>query len=260
MIEQFSEAHGFDDPLPAQFGRFLQGVIQLDFGDSIWQNRPALDAVLEAYPPTLLLAALTMVVAVVIPLILGSLAAVYRDRAVDRAITTFSLALASIPEFWFALMAILIFAVNLGWFPTSGMSGPASWVLPVATLALTPVGVLTQVVRGAMVDTLDAGYIRALHARGISPVRAVFKHGLRNAALPIVSVTGDRAAGLINGALIIGTVFALPGIGTLLVQAVFNRDFAVIEAGVFVTGVGIIVLNILVDVLYAVADPRVRVA
>src|SRR5690606_33316039 len=139
----------------------------------------------------------------------------------------------------------------LGVLPTSGTAGPASWVLPVATLILAPVGVLTQVVRGAMIEAMGSGYIQNARARGCGPSRLLFRHGLRNAALPIITVAGDRAVGMINGAIIVDTVFAWPGVGGLMVRSVLDRDFAVIQAGVFVIGVAVILFNVLIDLTYA---------
>lgn len=260
MVEAFNRQNGLDQPLPVQFVRFVGDTLHLDFGRSISQQRPAIVAVLESMPQTILLAAVAMALTLLAAIPLGVLAALYADRALDRGITFFSLLTASIPDFWFALVCVLVFSVDLGWLPTSGQLGLSSWILPVATLMLHPVGVLTQVVRGAMLETLHAGYVQNARARGYSWGRLAFRHALRNAALPIITVAGDRAGGMLNGAVIVSAVFAWPGIGQVLVSAVYNRDFAVIQAGVFVVGVSIILLNILVDLIYALADPRVRLA
>ena len=260
MVEAFNRQNGLDRPLPVQFVRFVGDTLNLDFGRSISQQRPAIVAVLESMPQTVLLAAVAMALTLLAAIPLGVLAALYADRALDRGITFFSLLTASIPDFWFALVCVLVFSVDLGWLPTSGQLGLSSWVLPLATLMLHPVGVLTQVVRGAMLETLHAGYIQNARARGYSWGRLAFRHALRNASLPIITVAGDRAGGMLNGAVIVSAVFAWPGIGQVLVSAVYNRDFAVIQAGVFVVGVSIILLNILVDLIYALADPRVRLA
>jgi peptide/nickel transport system permease protein len=158
------------------------------------------------------------------------------------------------------LVCVLVLSVNLGLLPTSGQSSLLSWVLPVATVMLHPVGVLTQVVRGAMLETLNAGYVQNARARGYGWKRLAFRHALRNASLPIITVAGDRAGGMINGAVIVSAVFAWPGIGQVLVDAVYNRDFAVIQAGVFVVGIAVILLNVLVDLIYAAADPRIRIS
>jgi len=259
-IRQFNENYGLNDPIWVQFGRFVVDTAHLDFGQSLRQQRPAIDAVLAVFPNTLALAAVAMAVAIVIATVLGSIAAVRSFRPIDRFITISSLTTASIPDFWFALVGILFFAVHLGILPTSGTTGAASWVLPVATLILAPVGVLIQVVRGAMIEAMGSGYIQNARARGFGTPRLLFRHGLRNAALPIITVAGDRAVGMINGAIIVDTVFAWPGVGGLMVRSVLDRDFAVIQAGVFVIGVAVIIFNVLIDLAYAIVDPRVRVA
>jgi peptide/nickel transport system permease protein len=259
-IATFNHVHGYDQPVWDQFGRFVNGVVHLNFGQSLSQQRSAFTAVISVVPQTIYLAAVAMVVAIVIALAFGSLAASRKFSKVDNAISFVSIGLSSIPDFWFGLVAILILAVKLHLLPTSGQSGFSSWILPVCTLILAPVGVLTQVVRGAMIDALGSGYVMNAQARGYSRRRLVLRHALRNAALPIITVAGDKAAGMFNGAIIVGTVFAWPGIGTVVVNAVLNRDFSVIQAGVFVIGITIVLLNMIVDLTYALADPRVRLS
>jgi peptide/nickel transport system permease protein len=259
-MEAFNRVYGLDRPLLEQFQIFMWRAIQGDFGDSIWQQRPAMEAAWSEMPITIALAAISMLVSTVIAVVLGSLAAAYRFGAVDRTITFFSLALGSMPAFWFALVGILLFAVQWRLLPTSGSSSWQSWVLPVATLCLQPIGVLTQVVRGAMIDALTSGFVRNARARGFGTNRLVFRHALRNAALPIISVAGDIAAGMVNGAVIAGVVFAFPGIGKLIVGAILARDFPVLQASVVVVGISVILLNLIVDVIYVLVDPRVRLS
>lgn len=260
MIEAFNRQNGLDQPLIAQFFSFVGKALRFDFGQSISQQRPASVAVLSSMPQTVLLAAIAMGLTLLVAIPLGTFAALKPNSPQDRAITLFSLFTASIPDFWFALVGVLVFSVSLGLLPTSGQGSILSWVLPVATVMLHPVGVLTQVVRGAMLETLNAGYVQNARARGYSWQRLAFRHALRNASLPIITVAGDRAAGMVNGAVIVSAVFAWPGVGQVLVDAVYNRDFAVIQAGVFVVGIAVIALNILVDLIYAAADPRIRIS
>ena len=259
-IDAFNHAYGLDRPVIEQFRIFLMKAAQGDFGESIWQQRPAMEAAWSEMPITLALAVVAMTVSVSIALVLGSLAATHRFGTIDQLVTFLSLLTGSIPSFWFALVGILVFAVDWRILPTSGSGSAAAWVLPVATLSLGPIGVLTQVVRGAMIDVLKSGYIQNARARGFSQRRLVYRHALRNAALPIISVAGDIAAGMVNGAIIVGVVFAFPGIGKLIVGAILNRDFPVLQASVVVVGISVIVLNILVDLIYVAVDPRVRVA
>jgi len=260
MVEAFNRTNGFDQPLLTQFFNFVMDAVRFDFGRSLSQQRPASVAVLSAMPQTIILAAVAMGLTLLLAIPLGTLAALKPNSLQDRAITLFSLFTASIPDFWFALVCVLVFSVNLGLLPTSGQASLLSWILPVATVMLHPVGVLTQVVRGAMLETLNAGYVQNARARGYGWKRLAFRHALRNAALPIITVAGDRAGGMVNGAVIVSAVFAWPGIGQVLVDAVYNRDFAVIQAGVFVVGIAVILLNILVDLIYAAADPRIRIS
>jgi peptide/nickel transport system permease protein len=259
-IDAFNHAYGLDRPLVDQFGIFLAKASHGDFGTSIWQERPALEAAWSEMPMTLGLAVIAMAVSVVVALVLGSLAATHRFGTIDRVVSFVSLLAGSIPSFWFALVGILVLAVQWKLLPTSGSGSAAAWVLPVATLSLGPIGVLTQVVRGAMIDVLKSGYIQNARARGFSQRRLVYRHALRNAALPIISVAGDIAAGMVNGAIIVGVVFAFPGIGKLIVGAVLNRDFPVLQASVVVVGISVTILNIVVDLIYAAVDPRVRLA
>lgn len=259
MVEAFNRQNGFDQPLLAQFASFVGDALRLDFGQSLSQQRPASIAALSAMPQTIALAVVAMTLTLLVAIPFGVFAALRANSWVDRAITVFSLFTASIPDFWFALVCVLIFSVNLHLLPTSGQGSILSWIMPVATVMLHPVGVLTQVVRGAMLETLNAGYVQNARARGYSWRRLAFRHALRNASLPIITVAGDRAAGMVNGAVIVSAVFAWPGIGQVLVDAVYNRDFAVIQAGVFVVGIAVILLNILVDLIYAAADPRIRI-
>lgn len=258
QIEAFKIAYGLDKTIFEQFAVFVQNMAQGDFGVSIWQQRPAMEAVLSEMPLTLMLAAIAMSISIVIAIILGSLAAVYRFGIIDRLVTFLSLVTSSLPHFWFALVGILIFAVQLRLLPTSGSGSWLSWILPVATVSIGPIGVLTQIVRGAMIDVLSSGYIRNARARGFGGKRIVFRHALRNAALPIISVAGDIAAGMVNGAVIVSVVFAFPGIGRLIVGAILNRDFPVLQASILVIGIAVIVLNLVIDLICTIVDPRIR--
>lgn len=254
----FSELHGFNDPIYVQLGRYLVDVVKLDFGNSIFQGRPAIDVALDAFPTTLRLAFFSMSISIVLAVIIGSLAAWKPRSLFDRVASMLTLLGASVPDFWIAIVGILVFALTLGWLPTSGMGGPLSWIMPLAVLCLRPVGVLTQVVRSAMVDALAAPHVKTAKAKGASNPRIIFIHALRNAMLPIISVAGDLAANIINGAFVVETVFGWPGIGSLMVDSVVNRDFAVVQASVFLTAVFIFAMNILIDISYSWFDPRIR--
>jgi peptide/nickel transport system permease protein len=256
--QEFRERHGYDQPLIVQFGRYVEGLARLDFGESIRQRRPAVDIALEAFPTTLRLAFLTMVIVVSLALVIGALAA-YRPRGLfDRISSVTTLAGASAPEFWIAIMGILLFAVALRWLPTSGTGTAWHWVLPIAVLVIRPFGLLVQVVRGAMITALASAYVKTARAKGVRERAVIFVHALRNAMLPIVTVAGDQATAIVNGAVVVETIFGFPGIGKLMIDGVLQRDFAVVQAAVLVTAVAIFLMNILIDVAYAMLDPRIR--
>ena len=255
---EFAEKHGFNDPLIEQFGRFLGDLARFDFGESIRKARPALEVVLEAFPTTLRLAGFTMVIAVTLAVVVGALAAYRPGGAFDRTASVISLAGASAPDFWVAITGILLFAVTLGWLPTSGTGTPWHWVMPLAVLLIRPFGLLVQVVRGAMIGALSSPYVKTARAKGVKERTIIFVHTLRNAMVPVVTVAGDQAAGIINGAVIVETVFGFPGVGKLMIDSIVQRDFAIIQASIAVTALAILVMNILIDVAYAVLDPRIR--
>ncbi|MGI5287857.1 ABC transporter permease [Nonomuraea polychroma] len=258
MRAEFAAKHGFDQPLLVQFGDYLAQVVRLDFGESLRTAEPAAAAVLRAFPATLQLAGATMILAILGAVVVGSWAAYRPNSVADRVASFTSTTAASMPDFWFAIMGVLVFAVALGWLPTSGTEGAAAWVLPVVTLLIRPFGVLVQVVRGAMVTALSAPYIKVARSKGAGELRVVFGHALRNAAPPALTVAGDLTVGLVNGAVVVETIFGWPGIGKLMITSILQRDFAVLQAAVLVTAITIFVLNIVIDACYALLDSRVR--
>jgi len=256
--QEFAALHGFDKPVTTQFLHYLGNLAQFDFGESLRQRKPALDLIMQALPTTLLLSFYAMSISLLIAIITGSVAAYRPGGLFDRIASLISLAGASIPNFWVAIVGVLIFSVAFRVLPTSGTGTPLHWVLPVMVLFIRPCGLLTQVVRSSMMTVLNSTYVKTAQAKGVRPKRIIFVHCLRNAMLPIVTVAGDQAAGMINGAVIAETIFGFPGIGKLMIDAILFRDFAVIQAAVLITAIGIFALNIMVDVIYAVLDPRIR--
>jgi peptide/nickel transport system permease protein len=256
--EEFRAKYGFDDPLIVQFGRFLGDLGTGDLGESIRKSRPALEVVLEAMPTTLKLAGITMGLALALAIVIGSLAAYRPGGAFDRIASVISLLGASAPDFWIAISGIILFAVTLNWLPTSGMGPPIYWVMPIAVLLVRPFGLLVQVVRGAMIGALSSAYVKTARAKGVREERVIFVHALRNSMLAVITVASDQAAGLVNGAVIVETVFGFPGVGKLMIDAIIQRDFALIQASIIVTAIAIFALNILVDIAYAMLDPRIR--
>ncbi len=247
---------GLDDPLLTQFWRSFSGWLQLDFGNSLWQKVPSLPLVLERLPATLLLTLATFCVALPISLALGVLSALRPDGLLDRFLTAVSLAGVSIADFWLGLMLILVFGVKLHMLPTSGYGGLEFVILPALTLAFRPVGRLAQVARSALVEEMQKPYIVTLRAQGMSEGRIVRRHALKNSLIPIITVGGDELASFLNGAVVIETIFAWPGIGSLFIQAIERRDLPLVLACVFVIATMVIIVNLIIDLAYAWIDPR----
>lgn len=256
--DQFREIHGLNDPLLIQFGRYMGDLVRLDFGMSIRRAEPAIDSVLRGFKWTLQLAFITMTLVTVMAIIVGSLAAFRVGGLFDRIATFCSLIAASAPDFWIAIVAIVVFSVNLGWVPTSGTGTPWHWILPVSVLFIRPFGIILQVVRGSMITALSSAYVKTARAKGVGNRPIIFVHALRNALLPVITVIGDQAAGMLNGAVIVETIFGFPGVGKVMIDAILQRDFAVVLAAIMVTAFAIFVMNLLIDILYAVLDPRIR--
>lgn len=249
---------GLDRSVWFQFLDWGAQMLRFDFGTSLWRNRPALEVVLEALPNTLALGAIALAIAFVLAVISGSLAALRPGGALDRVVNLVSQAAASVPDFWLGLMGILVFAVTLRLLPTSGFGGPIYWVLPVACLFARPFGTLVQIVRGSMIEALNASFVRTARAKGAREGRVTFVHALRTALLPAITVTGDLAAQFAGGGGVVEVVFGFPGIGKLLIDGILKRDFALVQASIFCVAIVIFLINILVDLLYAAIDPRVR--
>ncbi|MBB4442928.1 MULTISPECIES: ABC transporter permease [Rhizobium] len=258
MRQQFREMNGFNDPLIIQFGRYVSDLVQGNFGQSLRQARPAMDVVLEAFVWTFWLAVITMALVTVAAIVIGSLAAFRVGGVFDRLTTFFSLIGAAAPDFWLAIVAIVIFAVKLHVLPTSGTGTFWHWVLPVSVLFIRPFGLILQVVRGSMISVLSSAYVKTARAKGVRSNSIIFIHGLRNAMLPVITVIGDQAAAILNGAVVVETVFGFPGIGKLMIDSILLRDFAVVLAVIMVSALAIFIMNLLIDIAYALLDPRIR--
>lgn len=249
---------GLNDPLPQQFLRFMGNLVRGDLGNSLWQNTPALPIALERLPRTLYLTGVTLAVAVPLAVVLGVISALRPRSLADRLVSIISLIGASIADFWLALMLILLFAVQLQWLPTSGFGGLSFVVLPALALAVRPLGRISQIVRSTMLEESAKAYVTTARAKGLAEPIVTYVHTLKNAAIPILTLTGDEAAALLNGAVVIETIFGWPGIGILLIQAIEKRDLPLIEACVLVIAVMVITLNLVIDLVYSLLDPRVR--
>ncbi|EHK78730.1 ABC transporter integral membrane protein [Sinorhizobium meliloti CCNWSX0020] len=256
--QAFARLNGLDQPIYVQFFQYLQNLMSLDFGQSLRQNRSAIEVALEAFPATLKLALVAMTLATVLAIVVGALAAARPGSLFDRIAGLVSLAGASTPDFWIAIVGILVFAVGLGMLPTSGTGTALHWIMPIVVLMLRPFGLLVQVVRGTMISALASPFIKTAHAKGMKRRKIIFGHALRNSLLPVTTVAGDLATGLINGAVVVETIFGWPGIGKLMIDSIIQRDFAVVQSTILVTAIAIFIVNIAIDLLYAVLDPRIR--
>lgn len=256
--DNFRRIHGLDQPLFVQFLKYVGDLLRLDFGDSIRRAEPAIDSVLRGFVWTFWLAVITMTLVTLCGIVIGALAAFRVGGVFDRIATFFSLIGASAPDFWIAIVAIVLFSVNLGWLPTSGTGTPWHWIMPVAVLFIRPFGLVLQVVRGSMITALNSAYVKTARAKGVKNRPIIFVHALRNAMLPVITVIGDQTTAILNGAVVVETIFGFPGVGKLMIDSILQRDFNVILAAIMVTAFAIFLLNIVIDILYAVLDPRIR--
>jgi peptide/nickel transport system permease protein len=255
----FRDAHGLDRSMPVQYLVFLGNLLRGDLGTSFWQHEPALHVVLSRFPATLLLSATAIAIVVVLGLAVGVLAAVFRGTALDLLVMAGVGLGQSIATFWLGLMLILVFAVAIPLFPPSGYGSPSQLVLPAVTLAAYYVAVTTRLTRSGMLEVLGQDFIRTARAKGLTERVTVLRHGLRNALIPIVTVLGLQIGELLAGAVVTETVFAWPGVGTLVLDAITRRDYPVVQATIVLIALVYAVVNLAVDLLYGLLDPRVRV-
>ena len=253
------EAMGFNDPLPVQFVRFAGKAVRGDFGHSFYHRAPALHLVLERMPTTLFLTLLAMGIAVAVSIPTGIYSSVRRNSLADHAATVVVFLGQSMPVFWTGIMLILLFAVAWRLLPVSGWDSWASALLPAITLGTFSAPLLLRIVRSSMLDVVTLDWVRTARAKGVSEWRVVCHHALTNAALPIVTVTGLQFGLLLGGAVITETVFAIPGVGRLIVGAIRQLDFPVVQAGVFLLAMIVVTVNFVVDLLYIYLNPQVRV-
>jgi peptide/nickel transport system permease protein len=257
--QALSVALGYDQPIHVQFVRFVSGAIRGDFGNSLWQQSPALGLVLERLPATLQLVVTAMVLAVLVAVPAGVLAARRPRSLIDRVVTMTTLLGVSIPNFVIGMLLILVFAVGLGWFSTSGYGSIRHLVLPAIAVALPTAGRLTQVVRSAMIDELSRPYTVTARSKGVAEPIIALRHALRNASIPIFTLGGWEFVRMLAGYTVaVEVVFAWPGVAQLAAQAILQRDLPLIQADVFVVALMVVVVNLLVDISYPLLDPRVQ--
>lgn len=257
-IDALTKRLGLDQPLIVQYGRFLGRVVRGDFGESLQHQQPAMGLVLERLPASALLAAAALGLALIVAVPVGILAAARRGTALDYLAVGAAALGQSAPIFWTGLMLMLLGAVVLKLFPTSGFGTWQHLVLPALTLASYPMAAMARLVRSGMLEVLDADFVRTARAKGLPERRVVLVHTLKNAAMPIVTVIGLQFGLLLGGAIVCEMIFSWPGVGRLMIFAINNRDFPLVEAAVFVMAMVFVVANFLVDLCYAWLDPRVK--
>ena len=257
-VQKVRQAMGFDDPPYVQYGRFLARAAVGDFGTSFRFSQPAIGIVLQRFPATLALTVAAIGLATVVGVPLGVVAALTRGSGGDRAVMVVTFLGQAVPTFWLGIMMILFFAVELKLFPASGGGTAAQLVLPGATLGIYMLSRIARITRSSMLEVLRQDYIRTARAKGLRERAVVLRHGLKSASISIVTMIGFTFASLIGGAIVTETVFAWPGVGRLLVEAVYTRDYPVVQAAVFITALFVATCNLLTDLLYAYLDPRIR--
>lgn len=257
-IARFRHQMGFDQPLLVQYADFVQKAAHGDLGQSLRYQQPAMRLVLERVPATLQLSGLALLLSLLVSVPLALLAARYRGSFIDRASLVVSLIGQSFPTFWLALMLILVFSQKLGLLPPSGRGSFRQLILPSIALAAYSTAIITRLLRSAMIEALQSDYIRTARGKGLSERVVVFRHALRNAAIPTLTVIGLQVGALLGGAVITEQVFAYPGMGRLAIQAISTRDFTVVQAFVIFMATLVVSINLLIDVGYAILDPRLR--
>jgi len=265
-IARLRQTYGLDRPILVQFGLWLKEVATGNLGQSIFLQRPVTQAIAERAEPTFFLALFAVSIAALVGIPAGIVSAVWRGRLVDQVVSGLAMLSANIPSFWLGLIFIQIFAVRLGWVPVAGYGAPGApflervvhLALPAPLLGIVNSALITRFTRARMLDVLSDDYIRTARSKGVSEARVVLRHALGNALVPIITVVGLTAALLVGGAIVTETVFGLPGIGNLVVSAVLRRDYPVIQGALIVVAGIYVLINLVVDVVYTLVDPRVR--
>jgi ABC-type dipeptide/oligopeptide/nickel transport system permease component len=257
-VERIRRDLGLDQPVPVQFASFVARTLQGDLGTSIRTGAPVGQEILDRLPHTAILAAGGVLLAVGLGLVMGVASALSRRVLTDRALTATSLLATSTPSYWLALMLMLVFALELGWLPAIGVGTPLHYVLPCVALGLQSAGAVARMTRASLREVLGRDFLRAARAKGLRRGQAVVRHGLRNAAIPIVSLVGLRIGGLLAGTVLVESVFAVPGVGRMMADAVVARDFPVVQGGVLVVATMVVAVNALTDLASGSLDPRLQ--
>ncbi len=258
QVARVRQQLGLDRPIYIQYVSFVTRALQGDFGRSIHTRRPVAQEIRFRIPFTVRMAVAATLVAIVLGIVLGAIAAMHHQSALDYGTMVIALAGVSLPSFWFGLVLILVFSLHLRWLPPTGADSLLHLILPAITLGSGAAAIIARLTRSSMLEVLRQDYIRTARAKGVTDRRMIYRHALKNAMIPVVSIVGLQFASLLGGAVIVETVFGWPGIGRLAVDAIFNRDIPVIQAVVLVAAVIFVLVNLIVDLLYGWLDPRIR--
>jgi peptide/nickel transport system permease protein len=259
-IQQMRASLGLDRPLHVQFFYYLRDAARLDFGESFHWREPAVTLVLSRFPATLKVAAAAFLISLLIGIPIGTFAALKRGRLSDTLARSFALAGQAMPTFWLGIVLILLFSVKLRWLPTSGTGGIAYIILPAITLGWFSTAASARLLRSSLLDVLSQDYIVVAYSKGLTRTTVIVRHALRNAWIPLITLLGKEIATLLSGSALVETVFAIPGVGQLAVQAVFARDYPVVQTIVIFTSFMLVTANLLVDLAYGLLDPRIRLS
>lgn len=256
-VEQYRRQEGLDRPLPEQYLKFVSGAIVGDFGRSLRYQQPILPIILERLPATLELAAASLFISFAVGVPLGIIAALKKDKAIDFFARGLVLLAQGIPNFFLAILLILLFGVTLRWLPTGGRGTLQHLILPALVLSFILLPLTVRVTRAAILDVMNQNYVRMARAKGMRENSILLNHVVRNASLPILTILGVQAASLLGGSIVTETVFSWPGVGRLIVSAIIARDFPLVQASVLIIASAVVVVNFIVDILYGVLDPRI---
>lgn len=260
QVEQIREQMGLNKPLVEQYVSYVAGIAKGDFGTSLKTGQPVLTEIMNRFPATVKIAVSAIIIAIVVGIAMGIVAAKYKDTIVDRAVLTLATLGVSIPGYWLGLLLMLLFAVKWKWFPIAGGTGFEDLVLPAVTLGVYASTIICRLTRSGMLEVLSQDYIRTARAKGIDESLILFRHAFRNVMIPVVTVVGLQMASLLGGAVLIEQVFSWPGIGTLAIDAIFSRDFPMIQGTTLFMGIVYVSVNIVIDLLYGFIDPRIDVS
>jgi len=257
-IEALRRDMGLDRPFLVQFAGYVSRVARLDLGTSFFSGRPVFDELSFRFPSTALLAGMSLLVAILIGIPMGVICSIRHNSVFDNIATVLGLIALSVPNFWLGLMLMLLFSVNLGWLPVSGFTTPLHWILPSFTIGLSLAGEFMRFTRSSMLEVIRQDYIRTAWAKGQKESAIIVRHALKNALIPVITVIGLSFGGLMGGAVLTETIFAIPGVGGFTFQSILSRDHPIIQGGVLMIAVIFSFVNLVVDILYGFVDPRVR--